>query len=183
MRRDWGSGQRVSPHTPMARPLLRSLAALTTIPGVQRIERDTPPWAARTQGYTGDVVLGRSRRVWGQGTTEGGVRSRLAAWHPHTTCPRGSEYSRREEKKISDLRYHRRPSRVPEARSELRGPNRSKSPNVEGCVSLLPTPRGVRRAPQACAPLSAPWPHLRTFLSLFIFLTLSASLPSSILFP
>lgn len=121
MRKDWGSGQSESEtsllDTPVVRPLLRSLSALTITPGVQGIERDTPPLTPRTQGSIGDVVLGRSRRVWGQGTSEGGVRSRLAAWRPHTTCPRGNIPGERKKSPILDITAARlgypRPFRTP----------------------------------------------------------------------
>ena len=61
-------------------------------------------------------------------------------------------------------------------------PQKTGIPQRWKVVSLSPILRGARRTPQASAPLSAPWAHLRTLLSLFIFLTLSASFSSFILF-
>lgn len=60
-------------------------------------------------------------------------------------------------------------------------PQRNGIPRGGRVLSLSPVPRGLR-TPQASAPFSAPLAHLRTLLSLFIFLTLSASFSSFILF-
>ena len=123
----------------------------------------------------------RSLRVWSQGTREEGEG---ASWQPDDCTqrtPKGLPWLG-GLKKISRVGRRHRLSRLPRALGIFAWPQRNGIPRGGRVFSLSPIPRGARRTPQASAPFSAPLAHLRTLLSLFIFLTLSASFSSFILF-